>query len=221
LAYALDGNIKKFDCKAKRANALKMDTIVAAAELESTRSMCQEIPGQTEFKAFSNKALNEKNDMAALALNEQIKTIWGSIDQQNIDRVVAYGEKIARIEGREADVERIRAILPDAIVEDKLARIVKYPEGNWRALRSKGGERTPYLISPSVVGRVDIQSNGCNYTIVFDNKQRFNMRTPEDIKRFESVKWIPNFYVVAESIDKQPKNLSEEMCIIAVGIKSF
>lgn len=221
LAYALDSNIKSFDCKAKRAKALTMATIVAAAELDATRSKCQDIPEQTEFKAFSNKALNEMNEMAALALNEQIKAIWGSIDQQNVNRFVAFGEKIARIEGREADVEKIRGILPDAVVEDKLKRVLPHPEGEWTILNSKGGERTPYWVAPSVVGRVDLQSNGCNYAIVLEDNQRFNMRDPDDVKRFESIKWVPKFYVVATPAENQPKNLQNGMCYVVVKIKSF
>ena len=185
LAYQLNSNLKEFDCKAKRTKALGAKTTAdTTKQLAATRGLCESLPTEKEFQAFSAKALAETDDLIALTLYEQIKSFWGKIDQKGEDRMLAYGRKIRIIEGNETTVERIRQILPSTLVEDKLIRVAECENNECTVLSTKGGERTPYLISSSVVGRVTFFSNGCFYTIVLEDGQRFNAQSENDMRKF-------------------------------------
>jgi hypothetical protein len=219
LAYWLNPALNEADCKAKRAKTLKAKNVIEIAkQLAATRDTCQATPSENEYKAFADRVITELDTMAALPLYEQMQAIWGHLDESNINVLVTYGQKIARIEGREADVERIRQILPENIVESKLMRVDKLSEGRWKALETRGGERTPNLLVSAITGRVEFASNGCSYTIVFEDGRRFNPAIQADRERFLAVESIPRFYVVAAQAEVQPKNLENGLCVVGVII---
>lgn len=222
LTYWLNPALNEADCKAKRAKALEAKTVTEIANrLATARDTCVSQPSENEYKAFADRAITELDTMSALPLYEQMKAIWGHLDDSNINALVTYGRKIRVIEGNETTVERIRRLLPDAVVEDKLARESQPGEGQWRLLTTRGGERSPRLIAPAVVGNVDFGDNGCVYTIVFEDGQRFNLKKTEDKKRFNAVQTLPKFYVVAAPSTEQPPNLSDGLCKVDITITAY
>jgi hypothetical protein len=223
LAYWLNPALNEADCKAKRAKALKAKNVTEIAkQLAATRDICQAAPSENEYKAFADRVITELDTMAALPLYEQMHAIWGHLDDSNINVLVTYGQKLRVIEGNEAIVERIRQILPEEVVAKKLLRIKSLGVGNWQVLLTRGGERTPWVISSSVAGRLTYGSSGCDYTVVFEDGQRFHSRfnkmDPEDKKRFNTYSQIPNFYVVASPPDQQPQGLPNGMCEVGIII---
>lgn len=221
LAYQLNSTLKEFDCKAMRTKALNAVTTQAMVQqLAATKGMCTSAPTEAEQQAFSAKALAEPDDLVALNLYEQIKSLWGYLDAKGEARMLTYGQAIARIEGREVDVDRIRQILPEGVVKEKLPISVSYPAGKSVILSTKGGERTAFLIAPAVIGRVQFMTNGCLYTAVLEDGQRFNFRNKQDLERFQRLGWLPKFYVVAAPEEQQPKNLPTGVCLVGVEITS-
>lgn len=220
LVYWLNPELLMADCKAERAKALRAaSTAEVANKLAASRDMCSLKPSQTEHQAFSARADAEPDTLAALPLYQQIKATWEYLNQAAIDRLVTYGRKIRVIEGNEAMVENIRKLLPDAIVKDKLPREVPHPAGIWQLLKTRGGERCPWLVAPTVAGNVEFQSNGCNYTIVLDDGRRYNIKNADDINKFKNRgDDIRNFYVVAAPVNEQPANLPDGVCMVGIQI---
>lgn len=186
IAYWLDPGLNKADCRAKRTKALQAKTTAeVTAQLSASRDICQDIPSEVEHNAFSARADAETDFQSALALYEQIKTVWKYLNQSSIDSVLTNAEKLTHLRGREKDVERARAILPSEVVERSLPRFMPYGFGD-HEMSLTANTRTPHLIASSVVGGMGFRADKGKFMLIYENGTEYRMWLKEEIERLNS-----------------------------------